>query len=101
MTFYELFDTPIHLTPHRYGLRAGIFPKLRMWPVCLIREKSPTQVKQRRLAHPQLGLPSPLLRRTSAPQDQQTERKWREWLSPQEQLRSKVNRRVIWLRTSL
>jgi hypothetical protein len=41
------------------------------------------QEKQQRLAHLQLGLPLPLLRRTSAPQDQQTERKRRELLSPQ------------------
>ena len=36
------------------------------------------QVKKQRLAHLQLGLPLPLLRRTSGPQGQQTERERRE-----------------------
>jgi hypothetical protein len=50
-----------------------------------------TQLKQQRLASAvggQLGLQSPLLRRTCTPQGQQTERKRREWPSPQEQLRN-------------
>ena len=57
------------------------------------RGNNSTQVVEQRLTPPQLGLPSPLLRRTSALQEQQTERKRREWLGPQQQLGSKVNRR--------
>ena len=41
----------------------------------------------------QFGLPSPPFQRTSTPQGQQTERKRREWLNPQERLRSKVSNR--------
>ena len=43
--------------------------------------------------HPQLGLPFPLFQRISVLQEQQTERKLREWLRPQEKLRSKVDSR--------
>ena len=39
----------------------------------------------------QLGLPSPLLQKTSGLQEHQTERKRRECLRSQEKLRSKVN----------
>jgi hypothetical protein len=48
------------------------------------------------MAHPQLGLPLPPLRRTFAPQNQQAERKRREWPSPRDQelLRGKINRRI-------
>ena len=57
-----------------------------------------TQAEKQRLASAsggQLGLPLPLFRRTAALQQQQTECKRREWLSPQQQLRSKVNNRLF------
>jgi hypothetical protein len=46
------------------------------------------------MAHPKLGLPYPLFQRTAALQEQQTERKRREWLRPQEKLRGNVNSRI-------
>ena len=51
-------NTPLGLDPQAWGLRAGIFPKSA--------------------SGGQLGLPLPLLQRTSALRGQQTERKRRE-----------------------
>ena len=73
-----------------------MFPKRRSGQPLPLKGDNSLQGEQQRLASAvagQLGLPSFLLRRTSALQEQQTEGKRREWLSPQQQLPSKVNRR--------
>jgi hypothetical protein len=50
--------------------------------ICLLKKNSPTKGYEQRLAHSQLGLSMSRFRRTSARQEQQTERKRREYPRP-------------------